>query len=165
MTITNSQINAKYLSGKNRLLVEHNRIKLPKLVEKIKHNSQYMMIDSDWSSSWNEVTKSRLIESFLINIPVTPIIVFEKAYDSYEVIDGRERLRSIVDFYNDRLRLVRLEIETNLEGCRYSTLPARAKDRLDRISLDFINCILNNDNQSKLEIKRLIDAVKERYRS
>ena len=165
MTIVNAQIDAKYESGINRLVLEHDRIKLPKLVENIKYNPNYIMIDSDWSSSWNEVTKSRLIESFLINIPVTPIIVFEKVYDSYEVIDGRERLRSIVDFYSDRLRLAGLEIETNLEECRYSTLPARAKDRIDRISLDFINCIPANDNQSKLEIRRLIDAVKERYSS
>ena len=163
MTITDAQLNAKYESGTNRLILEHDRIKLPKLVENIKNNPNYMMINSDWSSSWNEVTKSRLIESLIINIPVTPIIVYEKSYNSYEVIDGRKRLKTVVDFYSDRLTLTGLEVETDLEEYKYSTLPARVKDRLNNCSLNLVNCILNNDNQSELEIKKLIDAVKERY--
>lgn len=103
MTITDTQINAKYKSGTNRLVLEHDRIKLSKLVENIKINSNYMMIDevtslkvsskacddrSDWSSSWDNATKSKLIESLIINIPVVPIIVYEKEYNSYQVIDG-----------------------------------------------------------------------------
>lgn len=67
MTSIDNQINAKYESRINRLITESNRIKLPRLVENIKYNSKYMVIDSDWSSSWNEVTKSRLIESLIIN--------------------------------------------------------------------------------------------------
>lgn len=163
MTITDTQINAKYESGINRLITESNRIKLLRLVENIKHNSDHMIISSDWSSSWNEVTKSRLIESLIINIPVTPIIVFEKAYNSHELIDGRERLKSIVDFHSNRLKLTGLEIETDLEGCTYSTLPAQVKDRLNNRSLNLINCIPTNDNQSESEIRKLIDVVKERY--
>ena len=163
MTITDAQINAKYISGTNRLVIEHDRIKLPKLVEKIKHNSNFMMIDSEWSSSWNEVTKSRLIESFLINIPVMPIIAFEKSYHCYDVIDGNERLETVVDFYSDRLILTGLEVETDIEGYTYSTLPARTKYRLDNRTLNFVNCIPANQEQSELEIKKLIDVVKERY--
>ena len=165
MTIADAKINAKYESEINRLVLEHDRIKLPKLVENIKYNSKYMMIDSNWSSSWDEVTKSRLIESLLINIPVMPIIVHEKEYNLHEVIDGKERLKTIVDFYSDRLRLAGLEIETNLEGCKYSTLPVKVKDKLNNRSFNLINCILKSDNQSELEIKKLIDVVKQRYSS
>lgn len=157
-----AQINAKYESGTNKLILEHDRIKLPKLVEKIKHNSQYMMISSDWSSSWNEITKSKLIESFLINIPVTPIIVFEKEYNIHQVIDGRERLKTIADFYSDRLTLIGLEIETDLDKCTYSTLSAKVREQLDRRSLFLVNCISVNDNLTETEIKRLINAIEKR---
>ena len=163
MTITDAQLNAKYESGTNRLLTESDRIKLPKLVENIKNNPDYMMIDSDWSSSWNQVTKSRLIESLLINIPVTPIVVFEKAYKSHEVIDGRERLKTIVDFYSNRLTLTGMEIQTDIEGCTYSTLPARIKFRLNNRGLNFINCIPENEEQSELENKTLIKTIRQRY--
>ena len=162
MTITDTQINDKYLTGVNRLLLEHDRAKLPLFVENIKNNPNYMMIDPEWSSSWDEVTQSRLIESLIINIPVTPIIVYEKSYENYEVIDGRERLKTIVDFYSDRLTLTELEVETGLEDCTYSTLPNSIRQRLDKRSLDFINCMPAFDNQSESEIKRLIGVVKER---
>lgn len=162
MMVTDTQINDKYLRGENRLILEHNRIKLPKLVENIKNNPNYMTIDLDWSSSCDEITQSRLIESFIINIPVIPIIVYEKNYSFYEVIDGKERLKTIVDFYSNCLILTGLEVETDLEECRYSTLPVKIKDRLNKRSLDFINCMPASGNQSELEIKRLIDAVKER---
>ena len=163
MTITDIELNARYELGINRLILENDRIKLPKLIENIRLNPKYMMIDSNWLSSWDEVTKSRLIESLLINIPVMPIIVFEREYNSYELIDGRERLKTVVDFYNDCFELADLEVETNLAGCKYSTLPAQAKDKLNNRSLNLINCIPTNDNQSELEIKKLINTVKKRY--
>jgi Protein of unknown function DUF262 len=164
MTITDAQINAKYESGTNRLILENDRIKLSKLVKNIKSHPNYMMISSDWSSSWNEITKSRLIESFLINVPVMPIIVYEKNYKSYEVIDGRERLKTIVDLYSDRLTLTGLEVETDLDNCSYSTCPINVKQRLNNYSLSLINCIPASEEQSEPEIKKLIDAVKKRYR-
>ncbi len=162
MTITDLELNSKYELGINRLILEHDRIKLPELVENIKSNPNYMMINSDWSSSWDEITKSRLIESLLINIPVRQIIIYEKEYKSYEVIDGKERLKTIMDFYSDSLILTGLEIETNLDSCTYSTLPAQVKDKLNNCSLNLINCIPANKKQSELEIRKLIDAVKER---
>ena len=164
MTITDALINDKYLHGENRLILEHNRIKLPELVKSIKNNPSYMTIDLDWSSSWDDITQSRLIESFIINIPVTPIIVYEKNHNFHEVVDGKERLRTIVDFYSDCLILTGLEIETDLEECRYSTLPVKIKDRLNKRSLDFINCMSASSNQSELEIERLISAVKKRLK-
>ena len=171
MTITDTQINAKYESGINRLILENNRIKLPELVDNIKLEPNYMMINSDWSSSWDEITKSRLIESLLINIPVMPIILYEKAYKSYEVIDGKERLKTIVDFYSDhavpayadRLKLTGLEVETSLEGCTYSTSPSQVKNQLNKRSLSWVNCIPMNDDLTELELEKLIGAVKERY--
>jgi hypothetical protein len=39
---------------------------------------------------WNNKKKSLLIESFLLNIPVPPIFLFEQDYNEYEVIDGRQ---------------------------------------------------------------------------
>ena len=160
---TDAQINAKYLSGTNRLVLERDRIKLPNLVENIKYNPKYMMISSEWSSSWDEVTKSRLIESLLINIPVMSIVVCEKEYNFHQVIDGKERLKTVVDFYSDRLTLTGLEVEPYLDGYIYSTLPARVREQLNKRSLNLVNCILINDDITETEIEKLIDTVKKRY--
>ncbi|MBK8853902.1 MAG: DUF262 domain-containing protein [Saprospiraceae bacterium] len=50
-------------------------------------------------SRWSTVQKSLLIESFLLNIPIPPIFLFEKDFHSYEVVDGRQRLEAIQDFF------------------------------------------------------------------
>ena len=180
MMTTDAQINAKYLSEINRLVLEKDRIKLTSLVKNIKLNpnaahsrrsspsttgghTPSLMIDSNWSSSWDEVTKSRLIESLIINIPVMPIIVCEKEYNYHQVIDGKKRLKTVVDFYSNRLTLTKLEVEPYLNECIYSTLPVKVREQLDRRSLSLVNCIPMNDDVTETEIERLIGAVKKRY--
>src|SRR5688500_18235293 len=37
---------------------------------------------------WDDVRKSRLIESFLMNVPIPPIFLNEDDYGQYSVIDG-----------------------------------------------------------------------------
>ncbi|XWK88512.1 MAG: DUF262 domain-containing protein [Phormidium sp.] len=68
---------------------------------------------------WDEKKQSRLIESFLINIPVPPIILFEKEYNFYEVMDGQQRITAIRDFYENKLRLTGLELWSELNGRTY----------------------------------------------
>lgn len=47
---------------------------------------------------WTRKKRSLLIESFLLNIPIPPIFLFESDYNEYEVIDGRQRLDAIREF-------------------------------------------------------------------
>lgn len=111
-TSTNAELEDKYESGRFRLVQEIERIKLPRLAENICFNPNYMMIDTEESSSWNTVKQSRLIESLIINIPVPPIVIYEQRYSSHVVIDGKERLRAIADFYSNKLALTGLEVNT-----------------------------------------------------
>jgi len=105
--MTDDEINGRYESAKDRLVQEIDRIKLPALVENIRSNPNYMVIDNESQSvgNWNDVKKSKLIESFIINFPVMPIVFYEKSYHTYEVLDGKQRLKAIVDsrgFVGDR---------------------------------------------------------------
>ena len=95
--LTDDEINDKYESGQDRLIQEIDRIKLPALVENIKSNPNYMVIDNDSQSAldWNDVKKSQLIESFIINFPVIPIVLYQRSDHTYEVLDGKQRLKAI----------------------------------------------------------------------
>ncbi|MBD2341810.1 hypothetical protein H6G64_33290 [Calothrix sp. FACHB-156] len=75
--MTDDEINAKYESSQDRLIQELDRIKLPALVENIRSNPNYMVIDNESQSTrnWDDVKKSRLIESFILNLPVMPIVL------------------------------------------------------------------------------------------
>ncbi|GAB1575377.1 DUF262 domain-containing protein [Bordetella petrii] len=47
---------------------------------------------------WNITQKSRLVESLLLGIPLPPIFVFENEDGKWELIDGLQRLSTILEF-------------------------------------------------------------------
>ena len=71
---------------------------------------------------WNDIRQSKLIESFLMNVPVPPIFLNEDDIGMYSVIDGKQRLISIHNFLIDKLKLKGLEVFAKLNGKYYSTL-------------------------------------------
>ncbi len=94
---------------------------------------------------WNPVQQSRLIESFLINIPVPPIILYEKAYNSYEVMDGQQRITALQAFYENKLVLQGLELWPELNGRKYEDLPLTIKAGINRRSLSSIVLIFESE--------------------
>ncbi|HWB12404.1 MAG TPA: DUF262 domain-containing protein [Pirellulales bacterium] len=48
---------------------------------------------------WKPKQSSRLIESFLLGIPVPPIFLFSDSDDKLLVVDGQQRLKSIASFF------------------------------------------------------------------
>ncbi|MBD2458838.1 DUF262 domain-containing protein [Nostoc sp. FACHB-87] len=161
--MTDDEINAKCESGLNRLIQEIDRIKLPILVENIRSNSHYMMIDNESQSAldWDDIKKSQLIESFILNFPVMPIVLYDRSYHTYEVIDGKQRLKAIVDFYSNQLVLSGLEVKTELNGCTYANLPVHTQKVLDRHSLSLIS-IIPSENAKLEEIAKLIEIIANR---
>ena len=109
--MSDAEINEKYESGEQRILTEMNREKLPSFVEALK-KPRYMDVRPFYQrrTRWDETMQSRLIESFLINIPVPPIVLYEKEFNCYEVMDGQQRITALHDFYDNRLELTGLEL-------------------------------------------------------
>ena len=116
-SLSTSQINEKYERGEQRIVTETNREKLPNFVEALAR-SEYMEVRPFYQrrSRWDEERQSKLIESFIINIPVPPIFLYEKAYNSYEVMDGQQRIMAIADFYGNRFALKGLDLWPELNG-------------------------------------------------
>jgi Protein of unknown function DUF262 len=89
-------------------------------------------------SRWSQKQKSLLIESFLLNIPIPPIFLFEDQLARYEVMDGQQRLLSIRKFFSNQFPLSSLSVLAPLNGLTYAKLPPRTKRTLDRASLSAI---------------------------
>lgn len=74
---------------------------------------------------WDETRKTRFIESILLGIPIPPIFVFQDAEGKWELIDGLQRLSTILEFWGV---LVNADGEmvppTKLSGTKY--LPSLA---------------------------------------
>ena len=134
------EINEKYESGEKRILTEINREKLPNFVEALSKNPKYMNLRPFYQrrARWDIKMQSRLIESFLINIPVPPIILYEIDYNSYEVMDGQQRISAIRDFYTNKFALTGLELWPEINKLKYEQLPVKIRAGLDRRSISSI---------------------------
>jgi hypothetical protein len=161
ITMSDQQINAKYEKGKQRILIEMNREKLPAFVESLKKPG-YMDLRPFYQrrNRWDKKKQSQLIESFLINIPVPPIILYEKKYNVYEVMDGQQRITALQDFYENRLQLTELELWPELNGRTYNELPGNIKAGIDRHSISTIVLIIKSKSspEDALFLKQLAFA-------
>ncbi|MBD2126609.1 DUF262 domain-containing protein [Microcoleus sp. FACHB-1] len=148
--MSEAEINEKYDSKEKRILTEINREKLPSFVEALK-NPGYMDLRPFYQrrKRWNLQQQSRLIESFLINIPVPPIILYETEYNSYEVMDGQQRITAIGDFYKNKFELTGLELWPELNRLKYEQLPTKIRAGLDRRSISSI--VIIRESTSDLE--------------
>ncbi|HAG85685.1 MAG TPA: hypothetical protein DCL61_32250 [Cyanobacteria bacterium UBA12227] len=155
--MSDSEINQKYESGEQRILTEINREKLPSFVEALK-KPKYMDLRPFYQrrDRWDAKKQSRLIESLLINIPVPPIILYEKDYNSYEVMDGQQRITAIRNFYENRLKLTGLELWPELNGRTYANLPVKIRAGIDRRSISSIVIITEStsDPEEALLLKQ-----------
>ena len=80
---------------------------------------------------WNPRTKSRLIESILIRIPLPAFYMDATDDEKWVVIDGLQRLTTLKMFVNDQsLKLSNLEFLTHLEGKTFNDLPRNLQRRI-----------------------------------
>jgi hypothetical protein len=102
---------------------------------------------------WSPERKSRLIESFLINVPIPPIYLAEIGYGKYSVIDGKQRLFSISDYFTEGFPLVGLEVFKELNGMKFSELPSELQSILAvRPSLRCIILLKQSNPDIKFEV-------------
>ncbi len=137
--LTDDEINQKYSKRELRIVTEMNREQLPNFVEALKRpNWMELRPFYQRRQRWDDERQSKLIESFIMNIPVPPLFVYESDFAKYEVMDGQQRITSIREFYSDRLPLRGLEQWPELNGRIYNKLPSEIRKGLDRRSISYI---------------------------
>jgi hypothetical protein len=87
---------------------------------------------------WSPEQRSRLIESVLLELPIPQVFVIENADGVFELIDGLQRISSVLQFIEpsaiglDALELQGCDIIGALNKKTYSDLPLSLKLRLKR---------------------------------
>lgn len=157
-----TQINEKYVSGDIRVVTEQGRYPLEEVAKMFSNKEKYNDItDYQRNYVWSNKSRSLLIESFIMNIPIPPIFLYERDYSFYEILDGKQRVSSIVKFYNNEFALEGLEVWSELNGKTYNQLPIRIKEGLDRRYLSSI-IMLKESSRDSFEVNRLKRMVFER---
>lgn len=159
---TDAEINDRYTRGEGRIVIETNREKLPNFIASLKQTN-YMDLRPFYQRRprWSAEKQSLLIESFIMNIPVPPVFLYEKEYNSYEVMDGQQRITALRDFYSGNFELTGLKQWPEINGRTYQTLPEKIQAGLDRRSITSI-VLLKESTTDEDEASSLRETVFER---
>ena len=86
---------------------------------------------------WDIVRQSKFIESVLLGLPI-PYIFSADTEGRLEIVDGSQRLRTLVAFVKDELRLKELDILTALNGFVYSGLTKSRQRKFQNATIRMI---------------------------
>ncbi|MBK8712114.1 MAG: DUF262 domain-containing protein [Niastella sp.] len=80
---------------------------------------------------WKDDRASQLIESVIMNVPIPPLYFAEEESGRWLVIDGLQRLNSLLHFHQNEYKLQGLEIIKELIDLKYKDLPPKSKSLLN----------------------------------
>lgn len=158
------KIDEKYIKGEVRIVTEQARYPLVSIPNMLNGKDYELNPEFQRRRRWDNEKKSKLIESFIMNVPIPPIFLYEDEFSHYEVMDGLQRLTTIQDFYENKFALDGLEEWRELNGFKYSQLPPQVRKGIDRRFLSSI-ILLQETAKSKEEAERLKQLVFERINS
>lgn len=90
---------------------------------------------------WSDEQRSRLIESILLELPIPQIFVIENGDGVLELIDGLQRISSVIQFIEpsklelEPLKLIGCKIIKELNGNKFEDLPLKLRLRIKRTSI------------------------------
>jgi hypothetical protein len=128
------------------------------------HSSKELIIHPDYQRlfRWSDEQKSRLIESILLGLPIPEIFVIENDDGTLELIDGLQRVSSVIQFIQgsaidlDDLVLVGCDLVEHLNGKRFDDIPLKLRLGLKRATVRTITIKSQSKSILKYEMfKRL----------
>lgn len=158
MEMSDDAINEKYEKGEARIITEQGAVKLS-LVKGVFNAPNYQLTPKyQRRITWDTKKRSKLIESFIMNVPVPPVFVYETEFNQYQVMDGLQRITAIIDFYSDKYELEELAQWSELNGRKYSQLPQKIKEGIDRRQLSVITLLKESSKNStqEEEMKKMV---------
>lgn len=95
------------------------------------------VIDPEWQRKyvWKEKRASRLIESFLMDLPIPVVYLAATDTGNSEVIDGLQRLTSVFKYFANEYPLIGLEMRSDLNGKRFEDLSSTDQAKLEDATL------------------------------
>ena len=119
---------------------------LSKKRSKINTNPDYQR-----PSVWTKAQKQMLIDSILRDFDIPKIYLHKTSDDTFDVIDGQQRIRTIWSFYDDEFALPKDAEPVNgivVANKKYSELHMDISTIIDSYNLDFV--ILDNEDEDEI---------------
>ncbi len=85
---------------------------------------------------WTKKQKSELVESILMGIPIPLMYFFQNEKGEILVVDGKQRLKALFDFKDNKFRLSELSILSELKGKNFNDLTPLEKTNIEDYELN-----------------------------
>jgi len=84
---------------------------------------------------WTSEQKRELIESILMGIPIPVIYVFEDENGHKQVVDGRQRISTIISFMNNEFKLEKLKMLPTFNGNKFKDIKPLYRSKIERYQI------------------------------
>ena len=122
-------------------------------------NEEYTVPDYQREFTWDEPRKCKFIESLLIGLPI-PFVFFWMNDDTgkLEIVDGSQRLRTLEEYLNNRLRIDGLERLALLNGTVFDDLPLARRRKVLNKSIRGIILSEDTDIEARVDLFERINT-------
>ena len=132
-----------------------------RLVKKFDLKELNLNPDFQRNEVWKDKQKSRLIESILIKIPIPSFYIDARDESNWIVIDGLQRLSTIIRYIKDEYPLKDLEFLQELHGKKFSQLDRIFQRRIEDFKLTLYLIRPNTPEEIALNIFTRINTLGE----
>lgn len=151
----NQELELEVSSGKKPLVVFSRDWTVETIVAQVKRGNIDLNPKFQRRNAWNDLKRSKLIESLLIGVPIPEIVLAEDKdrRNSYIVIDGKQRLLAVTGFFEpekgnwDSPTLKSLQSRPDLNGQTYKDLcpnGVESQDSRDLQNADIRCTVISN---------------------
>lgn len=98
-----------------------------------------LILDPEYQRNkvWGPNQRNELIESILMGIPIPIIYLFESTDGTKQIIDGRQRISTIIDFLNNKIKLKNLKILTGLNNKLFKDIEPKLQGIFEDFQMSF----------------------------
>jgi hypothetical protein len=140
-----------FLPAERKVVTQPLDLSVQTLVEQW-NNKQLLLPDIQREYVWDNAKASRLVESLILNIPI-PVLYFAETEEAkYEIFDGHQRVKSIVNYLSGVYALTGLAVLREYRGKRFSQLPEKEQRFLKMRTLRTILISIDSHPNMKFEI-------------
>jgi Uncharacterized conserved protein len=134
------QLEKDIASAKNCLKMDKEVLSIEEIVVLYKEGKITVAPDFQILFRWSNFQQTRFIESILLGFPIPPIFVAENEKKKWVLVDGLQRLSTVVSFFGvlqgkemeakNNWTMCKGELVKSLDGFTFHSLPAKLQQRI-----------------------------------
>lgn len=142
--------------NERKVLIQQYDYAVRTLIDMVLEEDLLLNPDYQRQYRWDDLKASRFIESILLNIPVPVIYLAEEKDGTFSVIDGQQRLTSLLRFIKpnvgEEFRVDGLKVRADINGLAFDELERGDKSAITKRPIRCIVVLNESDQALKFEV-------------